>query len=180
MKSNINLVLGKAQPQKNPIAVKVSYYVFAGIFLVAIVVLAILFISKIQLNALSDQEQQTLASINQQADKKLKMIIVSERLSTIKNIFSQRGNLDQKLSSVISLVPEAITVDAVNAGDDKVTLSLKTDDLLALNTYLENDLPTALKKFAIPIKDVTVNNMSSNNNSYQASITFTFVSATGS
>ncbi len=175
MKSTINLAQRtKTGSQKKHKYTVYIYGLFVAVIAVAMGVMVINIILKSEFSSLETTESQLLTQINNQADKKLKMLIISERYKNIKSLLASRGSLDQRLASLIRQFPSTVRVSGMNVKDNVIILTVESSNLLALNTILENDLPEYLKSNDIGVQLADVSSFKAAEGVYAAELRFEF------
>lgn len=173
MKASINLALGNTRIKKKTYSIYV-YWSFAVVVAIALVIMAVNIGFKIQYASLLAQEQDLTAAINTQAEKKVNMLIVSERTKNIASLYAKRGELDKRLEDLISIFPQSVTISGLNAKDEEFVLTVETSDLTAMNDVLEQDLPSYLKNLNSGIQIVDINSFQAQEGQYALSLRFQY------
>lgn len=173
MKTSINLALGHKVVKKKPYTVYV-YGLFAVILACALVIMAVNVGLKIQHSTLTTQGQELSTAINAQAEKKINLLIVSERTRNIASLFSSRGTLDTRLEELVNIFPSSVSVTGLNVQEEEFVLIVEASNLSAMNSVLEEDLPTYLKETKSGIQMVHINSFQAQEGNYELSLRFKY------
>lgn len=173
MKTEINLTVGNKAVKKKTYTMYV-FWLFGGIVAFAVMLMVINVILKLQYSSLDSQERDLTTKINAQADKKVNMLVISERIKNINALYAKRGDFDKQLNELVSIFPSSVTISQITAEHNEFTLSLSAKNLQAMNQVLENDLPAFLKEHQKEIQMVDVNSFQAQRGDYLLTLRFMF------
>lgn len=175
MNTSINLALDKktTSEKKSRFTVYI-YIIFVVVIAVAMGAMLINIILKSEYSTLEATEQQLQTQINNQADKKLKMLIIAERYNNIKSLYASRGQFDIRFSDLVNQFPNSVNIVGLELKDEEFILSLRSSDLMVMNNILENQLPEYLEKNEIGIRLADINSFKALEGMYTADLRFEF------
>lgn len=175
MKTSINLAQQKQSIAQNKSRFTVYIYVaFVVIIAFAMGVMLFNIILKSEYSTLESTEQQLQTQINNQADKKLKMLIIAERYSNIKSLYASRGQLDVRFSNLVEQFPNSVRIVGIELKDEEFVLSLQSPDLNVMNNMIEDKLPEYLENNEIGIRLADINAFKALEGVYTADLRFEF------
>lgn len=139
MKSGINLI---STSQKKTFHGKRLVYASVGTFLLVFFAAVSLISYRLFLNAklssLTDEETTLVQQINALQEKKVKILIIHDRLASIQKLLKSRNNVNNKISIVKNVIPDDVTISALDGNPDDVTVSVESENLQSLNDLIED------------------------------------------
>lgn len=171
MKDDINLVSGGKVEEKIKRSQDPLIIFFGVVFLVAIILIASSFILSAVLSSQNTKIADLKSNISQSA-KKQKIAIVSDRLSQIRTILSQRSKVSPTASKIVAEIPASFTINNLSADSQKIQISITSDKLSDYVSFLQGTLPAFLKKNQILLSSVNIDSFTLQENGYEMSLVF--------
>ncbi len=141
MKTGINLI---SPSQKKTFHGKRFVYgsvgIFSLVFLIAIVLLSYRLFLNARLGNLTDEETVQMQKINALQEKKVKFLIIHDRLASIQKLLKGRVDVNNKISIVKNVIPADVTIAALDGNPDAVTISVESESLESLNDLIEEKI----------------------------------------
>ncbi|PIT89380.1 MAG: hypothetical protein COU27_00595 [Candidatus Levybacteria bacterium CG10_big_fil_rev_8_21_14_0_10_36_7] len=176
MKEEINLVTNAHVESKNVRRLFLSSVVVFGLaFFAAVVLVGYVFLLKSNFSSLDEKEQNTKTQISALSDKKNKFLITKDRLLSINALLRLRKNFEEKLEPIISLIPQELTITGLSVTDERVQVTLVTDDIFALDSFLEEKLNFSDQDIPKGVRKIDLASFSENTDGYLISLNFYFV-----
>ncbi|MEK7188232.1 MAG: hypothetical protein AAB685_00075, partial [Patescibacteria group bacterium] len=107
---------------------------------------------------------------------KQKILIVSERVDSARNIISKRNSLDTRTSKVLATISDIFSIGAIKAESDVITVDLRSSSLLAFDDLLETRLPALAKDKNLGLKKIESPSFTRSGN-YELTLAFHFSEA---
>ncbi|HVT01049.1 MAG TPA: hypothetical protein VHE53_02325 [Patescibacteria group bacterium] len=178
MKEDINLVIRANTDKKIRDKVfLVTLVIFLIFFSLGAVVLVYSITLTSKASALANNANDLRGKISSFSDQKTKLLTINERLVTIRKIVNTRKKIDEEVTSIISFVPENLTIDSIYADDTIVTIGLTSQNLTDFDTFLESKIPLMTKDKSLNIERVNVGSFSQKGSGYLLSVDFIFKTA---
>lgn len=114
------------------------------------------------------QERDALATLSQSHPEMTKIALLQDRLAGISLVLAQRNKYDTVLASIIDKKPKDIKIFQISMSKKTVTLTVKSNSLESLTTFVENLLAAAERK---EFTSVTLNSIISDNETNNFSLT---------
>ena len=146
---------------------------FIVVFIIALSTILYSFALKGVLGNLSEEVDQEKAKIAAMISQKQKVLLISERLATVRKIISGRSNLESRVSAILAAIPSNFNVDAVNGEKDKVVIKVASRNLSEFDNLLEVGIPALAKDKKLNLKKIESSSFSRSGN-YQLSLAFYF------
>ena len=150
-----------------------TFLIFIIVFIVGILILSYTFILKVNLSSLAFDGRRLQAQIAQQEQKKVKILIISERLASARKILASRNHLDLVVSSIIQAIPDNFLIEGVDGNDQQISLSVSADTLSDFASLLSDRIPTLTQNKALGISKITADSFAQSKSGYLLSLTFT-------
>ena len=177
MKTDVNLATEKKQKTDFHKISLLSFIIFSIFFALAVALIAY----SIILNAKSTNLSKEVASISQElspfSKEKGNLLLISERLNSIKKVLSNRSKIDVKMQSVLSIIPQSFTVTTINIDRGKISVGISSTSLASLDSFLEEDIPRATKDNKLGLKVIEIESFLQERTEYLLSINFLFTDA---
>lgn len=173
MSSDINLIKQTTRQRKNIGKIMLALYVIFGlVFLGGLAVVLYSFSLEARLNELDDQKTQLTSQINTFQEQRDSLLILGERLSSIQTVIANRGELDARLNNILGIVPSSILVESIAVNADGVYMRLESNDLAALDSFLEADIPAFTAQDDNKVKLIEIGSFSQLSQGYVVSLDF--------
>lgn len=160
MNEEINLitVTKTEKKEKN----KAIYY--SLLFLLVCVILSISFIFynlylKTVISNIAGKQALAIQTLSTQTEKRAKFLTVSERLSSIKKIDFNNKDFLTRINLFENAIPSSLIITTFLATDKSFTVSLSSENLSVLNTFLEENLIDLSKNKTAGVTKIKVNSM---------------------
>ena len=142
-----------------------------SISILALVAIVVFFLkSTSAIPKLKKEESDAFSEFASLSEKRTKLIIAQDRFTNISDIISRRPKFEEKIDFVLSHVPADITVDSMSLSNSKITFSLTTSSLAAVDQLFNNLIDTTLKKKGFTAVSYDYFNIDLKNSSYSLSI----------
>lgn len=180
MKNDINLIDVGARPKtgKQDVVLLSTICMFTLVFVVTVLVLFYSFLQKSHLSQVNTTVNSLQAKMSILSSEKNKILTVSNRLGSIKNIISSRHALDSKMQAIISFIPSNFSVKNFTASDKQVSMVLSSTSLADFDNLLEVRIPQITKNKALGIDHVDIGSFTNDQGEYSLLITFYFMPLT--
>ncbi len=177
MKEDINLAsTGKAETKVkkkwDPVLI-----IFGAFFIISLIIIATSIILSAISSSLTSQSD-ALKSTLSKSDKKQKISIVSERLSFIQNILTNKSLVDTTAAKVAEAVPTNFELNSISADETQIKVSLTSGSLFDFANFLEEDLPKFISKNKSTFASVSIDGFSQNKSGYILSLFFKVIPRT--
>lgn len=147
MEKKINLLIRReGEKRKSKKFFFYSLGTFISTFFLALVVLAIGLLIKQGFSKIEADQNRVRENINRDAEKKIKILTLKNRLENIARIVDSRENFNAVVESILSIFPSDIEIGGIQAGTDEIVIRVQSQDLLVLNTLLEENIKAYTKK----------------------------------
>lgn len=140
MSKNINLLPSKTKKASSHKRLLLIFRAAAIFSLAAVLLMSLsLFLIKMRspLNNLMLEEQSLLSSFSKIHSKTAKYILVSERLDGASEIISQRPDFYKKIDSVLTEIPQGVSVSSISLEKKNVSFNISSSSLQSLGVLLE-------------------------------------------
>lgn len=144
MRSNINLIERREVADtkvKKILLTSVAF--FAVVFLFAGSIIFYTFYLKNSLANLKTKELTIAEDIRHEGgknNKKVKFLVIRERLSTIEKIKKMRKNINAKLEEIFDILASDIRVESIDATNEKIAIKVSSQNLSEIHSLLEEKL----------------------------------------
>lgn len=98
------------------------------------------------LPALQKQDADLFTQLSAKKDTIAKLFIVKDRLALISEILAQRADVSHQLDTVVSYMPEDMTISSLSITDASITVGATASNLDAVNTFLNRLVDDAQAK----------------------------------
>ncbi len=169
----INLAASPAPKKTYKVFLTPSFLIFIIIFTVGVLILSYVVVLKVNLSSLAFDSRRLQGQIDQQEQKKAKILIISERLASARKILASRNHLDLVVSSIIQAVPDNFSIEGIVGNDKQISLSISADSLSGFVSFLAESIPTLAQNKALGISKVTADSFGETQSGYLLSLTFT-------
>lgn len=146
---------------------------FGAIFTFAFILTLYSLFLKSEEGTLSKDVASARSRIANYAERKQKILIVSERVESARNIISKRNNLELRTSQILSSIPDIFSIDAIQAKNDVVTVKLDSPSLLAFDDLLEVRLAAFARDERLGLKKIETSSFTRSGN-YELTLAFYF------
>lgn len=146
------------------------YGMFVGVIAIAMGIMVINIVLKVQHGSLSDTANELITQINNQADKKVKMQVISERSKNIQSLLVARGNLNERFATLVEQFPNSVNITSLDMKEKEVVLTLESPSLLVMNGILERDLPNFLQENNSNVTRVDINTFTAQEGRYAVTL----------
>ncbi len=175
MKNSINLALNtKPEKIENTPVVKILYGVFAVVFVLGVVSVGINLAMSLQHAGLKKKEKSLVEDILKQDDKRKQLLHISERSRNITTVLGARGNINVKLATLAQAFPDDVSITSIQSNGDEITMEVRSNSLLTMDTLLEGELKDFLKTNKLGISLVDINKFSAESGVYTLAMRFSF------
>ena len=174
MNNDINLITQREQ--QRDIYSKMflaTALLFGVIFVLALILTLYSLFLKAEEASLSEDVVSARTRIAGYGEVKQKILIVSERVDSARNIISKRNSLETRTSQILATIPDIFSVDAIKAESDVITVELGSLSLLAFDDLLETRLPALTKDESLNLKRIESSSFTRAGN-YQLTLAFYF------
>lgn len=173
MKKGINL----AASRKRVDSIFRKVFVASVAFFIVVVVISLgLIIYRLVLKSWYDALDQKEQQLNQQlltlVDKKDKFTETKSRISDIKRIIINRAPVTARIETLTSAVPTDASINALSGDDEKMSLSLESENLISLNDLVEQKLIEIADDKKRGIKKVDMKSFGLNPKTLKYSVSF--------
>lgn len=142
MNRGINLLREKKQVTLSPALKKLRILrIIALGFLFTISCFSIILFLLIALSplpSLQQQEKNSLSTISQYHPDMARLELIVDRLKSSMVIIQNRNNFDQTLSEVRDMMPNGLTIVALNMQEKKISLTVTSQSLTSMDTFITN------------------------------------------
>lgn len=176
MNNDINLI---TQREQRPAYSKVflsSGLLFGAIFVLALILTLYSFSLKSKVGSLSEDLALARNKIANYAERKQKILVVTERIDTARNVISKRNNLETRTSQILAAIPDSFNIDTIKAEDDVITVRLASSSLLAFDDLLEVRLLGLVRDENLGLKKIESPSFTRSGN-YELTLAFYFSEA---
>jgi len=174
MKTDLNLATEKKQKTDFRTISLFSFIIFLIFFSLA----AGLIVYSVILNVRAKSLFQEVASLSQElspfSKKKGNLLLVNERLNSIKKVLSSRSKIDAEVQSVLSIIPQNFTVETINTDKDKISVRISSTNLASIDSFLEEDIPRAARDDTLGVKVIEIESFLQDESGYLLSLNFLF------
>ena len=146
---------------------------FGLAFATALLLIIHSFALKAQAGSLSENVALARNKIASMISLKQKVLVVSERIDTARNIISKRSNLESRTTQILASIPDNFNIDMITAEKDTVTLVLGSSDLSAFDDLFEVKLTALYRDQALSLKKIESSGFTRTGN-YQLTLAFHF------
>lgn len=174
MKTAINLALTKQTQGSLSLYFRVIILGFGVIFLISLIMVGINIAFATQLSSLNSQEQSLMQQLQSMQDKKIKVLTVSERLHSINTVVNQRGSMDKRIESLLTVINPDMNVSAIDADDDTVTLEVQVQNLAEVKSLFDVTMKQYLKENPMKVQTVMIDSLKAESGLYTIRISFVF------
>ncbi len=173
MKKGINL----AASRKRVDSIFKKAFVTSVVFFILVVVISLgLIIYRLVLSGWYDALDQKEQQLNQQllvlVDKKDKFIETKSRIGDAKKIISNRSPVTARIETLTSALPTDSSIKALSGDDEKISVSIESENLLSLNDLVEQKLVEIADDKKRGIKKVDMKSFVLNPKTLQYSVFF--------
>lgn len=139
MSKDINLLLSKKKSFGNKRLLFLVRITSVSFLAIVLLMSLSLFLIKMRspLNNLMLEEQSLLSSFSKIHSKTAKYILVSERLDGASEIISQRPDFYKKIDSVLTEIPQGVSVSSISLEKKNVSFNIHSSSLQSLGILLE-------------------------------------------
>ncbi len=140
MSKEINLIYSK---KKNRISqerlIKIVHRIaYACVGITALFAGGIYYLNQsVPLPALQKQEATITQNLTLSQQKILKLMLIKDRLTQINTIMNQRKNLDETIATIISALPQGVSVNSFALSTGKIDITVSSHSLLAINQFID-------------------------------------------
>ncbi len=162
MKTDINLASGilvKSASKSKTLRILRILAICSIIFIAATSIILFLLINQISPDNVKKQEGKILFSIKFLHDKEAKIAIVNSKISDISKILNSRINYESEMNSFFENIPDGVSVNSLEIDKAKVTITVASNSLYAIDKMLNNFFNMIAKKQII--KSMTIQSISS-------------------
>ncbi|HZJ18552.1 MAG TPA: hypothetical protein VFD45_02965 [Patescibacteria group bacterium] len=163
MNSNINLLQQKDdQLIKKQKRLKILKLI-AGILLATVALFSIIIFilnTKFSVTSIKNEQNSVINSISALKAKAAKMILVNDRIKGTSEILKKRKDYTSLIQKVLNSVPGEAKTAGLDINKDSLNMSVSSNSLLSIDTYLENMIKLSQEKKLIKnlvIKGINVN-----------------------
>lgn len=171
MKEDINLAsTGKAE---NKVKKKWDpvLLIFGAFFIISLLIITVSIILSAMSSSLAAQSDDLKSTLSKSA-KKQKITILSERLSYIQNILSNKSLVDTTAAKVVEAIPSNFELNSISADDTQIKISITSSSLLDFANFLEEDLPNFIGKNKSTFSSVSIDGFTQSKSGYDLSLFF--------
>lgn len=151
----------------------VTGFIFLVMFSIALLLILYSFFLKAKASDLSVEVSEVKAKIASLSLPKQKTLLVSERLATIRNIISQRSDIETRVSQILSFIPESFAIDLITAERDQITVRISSGNLSLFDNFYEVKLPSLARDNNVGFKKIESTSFARSGN-YQLTVDFYF------
>ena len=178
MKNDINLITQREKPRRTYDKVFLAtFFLFGLVFLLALLLIICSLALKAQAGSLSRSVGEARNRIASMAAVKQKALIVSERLSTARNIISKRNNLETRTSQILALLPDNFNISSIVGEKDVVTVTVGSSDLITFDKLFEVNLNAIARDKNLGLKKIESLGFTRSGSAYELAIGFYFSEA---
>lgn len=131
-----------------------SIGIFSIVLFIALSILGYTFFLHSTLASLQKEEDDLKAQLAQNNDKKANILVLKERLSNIQKVMSSRTDINKKVSAILGIFPQDVSISNVQASSDKITFTLVSDNLEAIDQLIENKIKAFTINKTLPVKKI--------------------------
>lgn len=176
MNNDINLTTQRKQRPSYSKVFLASSLLFGAIFVLALILTLYSFFLKAKEGSLSKDITGARNRIANHALKKQKILVISERVDSARNIISKRNSLETRTLQILTTIPDIFSTDAIKAENDVITVKLESPNLLAFDDLLETRLPALAKDESLNLKRIESSSFTRSGN-YELTLAFYFSEA---
>jgi hypothetical protein len=179
MKKDINLA-AKTQVQKKVLGrlVIISIGLFSVFFAISAILLFYSLILKGRASGLEEEVASTRSKISSYSKQKETLLVISERLTSIQKVLSSRKNIDARVGTIVSFIPDRFNIDSMRADEEVVTIALMSPSLRDYESFLETEVSAISKDKDLGVKSIEVGGFSQRTGGYILSLNFYFINKT--
>lgn len=178
MKSNINLASQKKEITTHVIRRLFLYSIvtFFSVFLLTFSLLAYNFFLKSQLSIAQSESDKLKQQIATLSTTEAKIVALRERLTLADKLINTRSDLGSKIISILNVVPQSISINSIDAGENTFGLQVISKNLFALNSLIEEGVGTLVKtkSYGITKADISSFKVDTKNADYILSLQLYF------
>lgn len=184
MEEEINLIGGNVK-KKNPIKRGLFFNAALGFLgvtvVISIIITVITFTLNSKLTSITGSQNSVIASdVRGEADaKRVQILTLHERLSSIGKITPTDKTLDDRLKLIVDAIPADIVVSSLQIEGNKISVSISSPDLAVFNDLFNTNIKQAVSAPKAEIKKVVIDGFSYDKAtfSYSTILRFTFNSS---
>lgn len=109
-----------------------------------------------RISSLSNEKTEVLKQMAIVEPQRIKYLTVKERLRSIGPILLNNTAFSTAYTQLENAIPSGLSISDIDIQKDTVTLTLATNDLVSVNTFLNDNLKALVSKKSL-IKAVTIN-----------------------
>lgn len=175
MREDINLAVGSKSKKKTK---EIIFGASLGFFVISFIAGSALLLYSLALSTSSASLEQSLSSSKGKlaalSNQKLKFVSLNERLNSIRKILSSRKGIDTSAATIVSYIPDSLTIDSIIANDKGVSVGMSSARLSDFDSLLESAIPEIGKIKELDLKDITVGSFSQKGSGYALVVVFNF------
>lgn len=177
MRSSINLATPRKKEQKQlGKLLSISLGIFIVVFIFAASVLGYYLYLRSKISTLDKKEVALQDQVNLLAREKANALVIKDRLSNIREVLASRGNVNQKVIAVLSILPDNLDIQTFSVTGNVLMVELVSPDLGAFNQLIESDILKAEAETTTPILRTDINDFKivEESPNYTMNLTFEF------
>lgn len=164
---NINLVSEEKREDK---LIKKSFFVSLALFILtfslAVATLSYSFLLRSTSSNIESKISDLRGQMIQISTKRDRMLVISERLSSIKKVIATRKQLGALVNSLVNVAEGSFQIDSVSANDKEISIAFFSPSLLEFESLITDKLPLFAKSEKSGIQSVTTGGFSRTNSGY--------------
>lgn len=173
MNTNVNFVLPKDEAflkeQKRGKIINVIAIAFP--ILVGVVSLIIFLITQaINPVSIKEQQEKTIGELSRLQDKKIKLLIINDRLDNIDELLKKRKDFTEKINILLSKMPNEVLLQNLQIDNTKLLLIVSSASLGAIDELINNLIDMAAKREIISSLSLDSLTFDENGNNYLVSL----------
>jgi Tfp pilus assembly protein PilN len=152
MNNYINLVQSKDEEKvEEKKRIKILNVIAASFLTIIVFCAIIIFIisSQFSLSSIKRDQNAAIFGISQLKNKAGKLITVNDRLRGISDILDNRKDYSAASNALLELVPQGISIKAFSLNKDNVKMTVSSDSLLLVNSFLNTLIDSSAQKKVI-------------------------------
>lgn len=175
MKTDINLA-GQTRLEKKVSGrlFILSLVLFVVFFSLAAVLITYSLILKTKASSLEQEATSLRSKISSFSKQKETLLIISERLGAIRKVMTSRKKIDNRVSQVVSVVPNSFGLESIKADDKLISITLSSPKLSDFDSFLEGKITSFLKDKTLNIAKINVSSFSQQKSQYILALDFYF------
>jgi len=159
MSDQVNLLKIKEVKERRSKLLSLSFLFLLIVVGVAVIMLLFLFFLKNEQKNLIDAQAQNSQILAQYKDKKVLYLSAKERMKQIVALFQTKDTITNRYLGLSQVIPGNVSIDNFSISGSTATLTLSSENLAAINDFLERNLKDLSSNSALHVRRVQIDSL---------------------